>query len=91
MALWYTGIMQRMDDAVIHEPQVCGIDWEASASGMDSDENLVPENSLELTQEETRVLKNLVPNPPMDDGNSGIDLYVRARDFLENRHTNPRP
>lgn len=88
MALWYTGIMQRMDDAVIHEPQIYGIDWEAGASEMDSDENLVvPENSVELTQEETRVLKNVVPDPRMDDGNSGIDLYVRARDFLKNRDT----
>ena len=50
---------------------------------MDDDCNVVvPGNQVQLTVQEMTVLKTHVPDPLEDDGNSGIDLFLRVRDFV---------
>ena len=84
MALWHAGIMHSMDDAVLCDPESYGIDFESSVSEMDDDCNVVvPGNQVQLTVQEMTVLKTHVPDPLEDDGNSGIDLFLRVRDFVE--------
>ena len=84
MALWHAGIMHSMDDAVLCDPESYGIDFESSVSEMDDDCNVVvPGNHVQLTVQEMTVLKTHVPDPLEDDGNSGIDLFLRVRDFVK--------
>ena len=83
MALWHAGIMHSMDDEVLCEPESCGIDFESRVSEMDDDYNVVvPEYQLQLTEEEVAALRIHVPDPLEDDGNSGIDLYIKVCDII---------
>ena len=79
MALWHphAGIMHSMYDAVVYEPDTYGIDFESGVSEIDDNYSVVvPENQIQLTEEEMTILRRQVPDPLYDDGNSGIDLYV---------------
>ena len=83
VALWYAGIMHSMDDAVVYEPDTYGIDFESGFSEIDDDYSVVvPENQIQLTEEEMTILRRQVPDPLYDDGNSGIDLYVNVCSVL---------
>lgn len=44
---------------------------------------VVPESQVQLTEQEMTVLRNHVPDPLEDDGNSGIDLYIKVCDALK--------
>ena len=83
MALWHAGIMHSMDDKVLCEPESYGIDFESRVSEMDDDYNVVvPEYQVQLTEEEVAALRIHVPDPLEDDGNSGIDLYIKVCDII---------
>ena len=83
MALWHAGIMHSMYDAVVYEPDTYGIDFESGFSEIDDDYSVVvPENQIQLTEEEMTILRRQVPDPLYDDGNSGIDLYVNVCSVL---------
>ena len=78
MALWHphAGIMHSMYDAVVYEPDTYGIDFESGVLEIDDNYSVVvPENQIQLTEEEMTILRRQVPDPDPD-GNSGIDLYV---------------
>ena len=56
-----------------------GIDFESGVSEIDDDYGVVvPENQIQLTEEEMIILRRQVPDRLFDDGNSGIDLYVNV-------------
>ena len=83
MALWHAGIMHSMDDEVLCEPESYGIDFESTVSEIDSDCSVVvPQNKIELTEQEMAVLRQHVPDPLYDDGNSGVDLYMKVFDVI---------
>ena len=83
VALWYAGIMHSMDDAVVYEPDTYGIDFESGFSEIDDDYSVVvPDNQIQLTEEEMTILRRQVPDPLYDDGNSGIDLYIDVCSML---------
>ena len=84
MALWHAGIMHSMDDAVVYKPETYGIDFESGVSEIDDDYSVVvPENQIQLTEEEMTILRRQVPDPLYDDGNSGIDLYVNVCNVIQ--------
>ena len=83
MALWHAGIMHSMDDEVLCEPESYGIDFESTVSEIDSDCSVVvPQNKIELTEHEMAVLREHVPDPLYDDGNSGVELYMKVCDVI---------
>ena len=85
MALWHAGTLCTMDDAVLDcEPEAYGIDFESSISEVDDDGDvIVPENEVRLNEQEMAVLLTHVPDPLEDDGNSGIDLFIRVCDVVK--------
>ena len=84
MALWHAGILHSMDDAVLCEPESYDIDFGSSVTEMDDNCNVVvPESEIQLTEQEMTVLRNHVPDPLEDNGNSGIDLYIRVCEALK--------
>lgn len=84
MALWHAGIMHNMDDIVLCEPESYGIDFESSVSEMDDDCNVVvPDTQVQLTVQELTTLNTHVPDPLEDDGNSGIDLYIKVCEAIK--------
>ena len=84
MALWHAGTINTMDDAVLNcGPESYGIDFESSVSELDDDGLVVPENQVQLTEQEMAILKTHVPDPLEDDGNSGIDLFIRVCDVIK--------
>ena len=84
MALWHAGIMHSMDDAVLCEPEHYGIDFDSSVTEMDDNCNVVvPESEVQPTEQEMTVLRNHVPDPLEDDGNCGIDLYIKVCEVLK--------
>jgi len=83
MTLWCAGIMHSMDDAVLCEPESYGIDFESSVTEMDDNCSVVPGSQVQLTERGMTVLKNHVPDPLEDDGNSGIDLYIKVCEALK--------
>lgn len=90
MALWHTGIMHSMDDAVLSEPENYGIDFESSVTEMDDNCNVVvPESEVHLTEQEMTILRNHVPDPLEDDGNCGIDLYIKVCEVLKRMRDMP--
>ena len=55
MALWHTGIMHSMDDAVLSEPENYGIDFESSVIEMDDNCNVVlPESRVQMVIENAK-------------------------------------
>lgn len=83
MALWHAGIMHSMDDEVLCEPESYGIDFESTVSEIDSDCSVVvPQNKIELTEHEMAVLREHVPDPLYDDGNSGVELFMKVCDVI---------
>ena len=90
MALWHAGIMHSMDDEVLCVPESYGIDFESRVSQMGDDYNVVvPEYQVQLTEEEVAALRIHVPDPLEDDGNSGIDLYIKVCDIITTRKSFP--
>ncbi|XP_031551143.1 uncharacterized protein LOC116288486 [Actinia tenebrosa] len=84
MALWQTGMMSNPECFEECTPELYEIDFDSGVSGMNIDDGVVvPENLIELTAQEMALLQNLVPDPLMDDGNSGIDLYSKVCEFLK--------
>lgn len=82
MALWYTGNMESIDDSLLVEPEFYGIDFESDVMEMVNEESIVPQTEINLTEEQAHQLQVLVPNPLLDDSNSGIDLYTTVQNFL---------
>ncbi|PFX19637.1 hypothetical protein AWC38_SpisGene15939 [Stylophora pistillata] len=91
MALWRPGTLQSMDDALLDgEPEYYGIDFESSVTEMDGDGDIVvPENQVQLTEQEMAVLKTHVPDPLEDDWNSGIDLFISVCDVVKSVNNMP--
>ena len=90
MALWHAGIMQSMDDTVLYEPESYGIDFESSVSEIDDDCSVVvPENQIQLSEQEKSDLRSHVPDPLYDDGNSGIDLYIKVCNTIKTMRNLP--
>ena len=91
MALWHAGTLQSMDDAVLDcEPESYGIDFESSISEMNGDVDIVvPENQVQLTEQEMAVLRTHVPDPLEDDGNSGFDLFISVCDVVKSVNNMP--
>ena len=83
MAWWHAGIMHSMDNEVLCESESFGIDFESRVLEMDDDYSVVvPEYQVQLTEEEVAALRIHVPDPLEDDGNSGIDLYIKVCDII---------
>ncbi|PFX15672.1 hypothetical protein AWC38_SpisGene20104 [Stylophora pistillata] len=91
MALWHSGTLQSMDDAVIDcKPESYGIDFESSISEMNGAVDIVvPENQVQLTEQEMAVLRTHVPDPLEDDGNSGFDLFISVCDVVKSVNNMP--
>ena len=86
MALWHAGIMQSMDDTVLYEPESYGIDFQSSVSEIDDDCSVVvSENQIQLSEQEKSDLRSHVP----DDGNSGIDLYIKVCNTIKTMRNLP--
>lgn len=50
---------------------------------------VVPDNQVQLTEQEMAVLKTHVPDPLEDDGNSGIDLFISVCDVVKSVNNMP--
>ena len=72
------------------EPEYYGIDFDSSVTEMDDNCNVVvPESEVQLTEQEMTVLRNHVPNPLEDDGNCGINLYMKVCEVLKRMRDMP--
>ncbi|PFX20111.1 hypothetical protein AWC38_SpisGene15445 [Stylophora pistillata] len=79
MALWHTGIMYSMDDAVLCELESYGIDLGSSVTEMDDNCNaVVRESQVQWTEQEMTVLRNHVPDPLEYAGKSEIQVDNRT-------------
>ena len=76
--------MHSMDDSVLCEPEHYDIDFESSVTEMDDNCNdVVPESEVQVIVQEMTILRNPVSDPLEDDGNCGIDLYIKVCEGLK--------
>ena len=83
LALWQTNMINIPDDSPLVNFDEYGIDYTGPVPAVVTDNNVaVPNSDVELTEEQLQHLESHV-DPLADDGNHGIDLFLRALDIVD--------
>ncbi|XP_028398668.1 uncharacterized protein LOC114522227 [Dendronephthya gigantea] len=84
LTLWYTNIQNGPEDPVVISETSYGIDYSGPLPEITTDNNIVvPHSDLELTEDQVSYLQEHV-DPLQDDGNNGIDHYLKILNILGN-------
>ena len=86
LALWRSELNETdLTDVNIDNVNLYGIDPDGAVGDIETDNMVVvPENSVELTEDHVNEIRRLVPEPLSDDGNHGIHHYLTVRQYLQN-------
>lgn len=84
LALWYTNIQNGPEDPIVISETSYGVDYGGPLPEITTDNNIVvPLPGVELTEDQVSYLQENV-DPLQDDGNNGIEHYLKILDILEN-------
>ncbi|CAH0546672.1 unnamed protein product [Brassicogethes aeneus] len=72
------------DPIYLENPQEYGLDCLGPLPAIETDNNVVvPDFDITLTDDQLAMIRNHVPNPLIDDGASGINLYTCVRNLIK--------
>ena len=84
LALWQTNMLNVTDDTPIVNWEAYGIDYSVPVPEINTDNNVVvPNSEVELTEDQLRHLQESL-DPLEDDGNNGIEHFLKAVDIINN-------
>lgn len=84
LALWHTNMLTVPDDSPIVNWEAYGIDYTGPVPAITTDNNVVvPNSEVELTEDQLQQLQQSV-DPLRDDGNNGIEHFLRTVDIVGN-------
>ena len=84
LALWQTNMLNVTDDTPIVNWEAYGIDYSVPVPEINTDNNVVvPSSEVELTEDQLRHLQESL-DPLEDDGNNGIEHFLKAVDIINN-------
>lgn len=83
LALWHTNLLSSPDGPVVINQESYGIDYDGPVSDIVTGNNvIVPISDIELSEDQQRHLQQSV-DPLEDDGNNGIEHYLKTVDILK--------
>lgn len=83
LALWYSEVIQTgVNDIDVGDISLYGIDPDGPVINIETDMVIVPENTIQLTENQARDINHLVPDPLAEDGNHRIWHYLAICNYL---------
>ena len=84
LALWHSEIVHSgVNDIDVGDISLLGIDPDGPVGELQTDNNVVvPESTIQLTDDQANEIHQLVPDPLVDDGNHKIWHYLTIRNYL---------
>ena len=83
MALWYTNIQNGPEDPIVISETSYEVDYGGPLPEITTDNNIVvPPPGVEFTEDQVSYLQENV-DPLEDDGNNGIEHYLKILDILK--------
>lgn len=79
MALWHAGILHSTDDGEFINQNLMVLTLNLLCQRLIV---VVLQNQIQLTEQQKAVLREHVPHPLRDDGNTGVDLYMKVCDVI---------
>ena len=84
MALWYSRNIQNQQDVAINDLSSYGVEYNGEVPDVETENNVVvPECTIVMSDEQWSIINRVIPDPLVDDGNYGINLYCRVLETLE--------
>ena len=84
MALWYSRNIQNQQDVAINDLSSYGVEYNGEVPDVETENNVVvPECTIVMSDEQWSIINRVIPDPLVDDGNYGINLYSRVLETLE--------
>ena len=86
LALWHEGMVSRPDNFVQVSADLAslGVDPEGPVPDLSLDNNVeVPQITFHLSEDQFQTVRQLCPDPLIDDGNHGISHYCTIRSYLK--------
>ena len=74
--------MLNMMDHFANDPSVLGINFNEAITDIDTDNSVVPEAEVQLSDDQFELLQHAV-RPFDDDGNNSVHLYLNACQIIE--------
>ena len=84
LTMWQTNMITMSDESPLVNAESYGIDYEGPAPEVVTENNIiVPNCEVELNEEQFQFLENEI-QPLADDGNNGVEHFLKAVDIVEN-------
>lgn len=91
LAFWYSQVIEiGVTDVNIGDITLCGIDPDGPVGDIETGNIIVvPESTINLTENQVSEIRRLVPDNLSDDSNHGIHHYLTVRNYLKAQFHQP--